>query len=422
MKISIAKRDLESALSVTKISVSGDSDLSGHYLFRYKGGKIEILSYHQRVFSLAPVVATVEGSEGDAFTVEAWRLDKWVTGVADGVLTLTSDGSGDVTCAGGRSKIKLRSLDPSKFPYWDKLAAGAKSSGSTQPSSLSRALSVSRWFVSADDTSKPELCQIEAVKGVFFATDRRSFSSAEIPGLENVGVRIPSKDVGPLVKFLTEKGTVDGGTVEVREATRPPSEGGGAAFFFRPDGSYFGVVRPNTELPALSKDYRDVPADFYLLLDHGELTSAVSMLAAAAPKGHERISFKINEGAISVLMPSEAGGTTESALTLAVLKGPSDLSVEFQIDYSYIQGLFSTFGGEQLELGCSQRAGGGFCTFAHFDSEEDKTANAAIGELTDLGELEPGQTADTLEAYKKIRYAGLKPKANRYFTVVGWRV
>lgn len=421
MKISIAKRDLESALSVTKISVSGDADLSGHYLFRYRGGKIEILSYHQRVFSLAPVVSSVEGKEGEAFTVEAWRLDKWVSGVTDGVLTLTSEGA-DVTCAGGRSKIKLRSLDPSKFPYWDKLAASAKSSGSTDPASLSRAISVSRWFVSADDTSKPELCHIEAVKGIFFATDRRSFSSVEIPGLENLGVRIPSKDVGPLVKFLTEKGTVEAGTVEVREASRPSTEGGGASFFFRPDGSYFGVSRPNTELPPLSKEYRDAPADFLLLLDHAELTSAAAMLSAAAPKGHERIAFKISEGAVSVAMPSEAGGTTEAALTLAVVKGPADLSVEFQIDYAYLQGQHSTFGGDQIEVGCSQRTGGGFCTFRHFDSEEDEKANAAIGELTEIGELEPGQTADTLEAYKKLRYAALKLKANRYFSVVGWRV
>lgn len=422
MKISIAKRDLEAALSVTKISVSGDSDLSGHYLFRYKGGKIEILSYHQRVFSLAPVVSSVEGEEGEAFTVEAWRLDKWVSGVTDGVLMLTSDGAGDVTCSGPRSKIKLRSLDPSKFPYWDKLVASAKPSGSTLPTSLSRALSISRWFVSSDDTSKPELCQIDSVKGVFFATDRRSFSSAEIPGLENLSVRIPSKDVGLLVKFLTEKGTVEGGAIEIREASRPPSEGGGAALFFRPDGSYFGVVRPNTELPPLSKEYRDAAPDFSITLDHAELTSAVSVLSAAAPRGHERISFKIRDGAIAVVMPSEAGGTTESSLTLAVLKGPPDLSVEFQIDYSYVQGLFATFGGEQLELGCSQRAGGGWCTFAYFDAEEDKKAHAAIGELTEIGELEPGQTADTLEAYKKLRFAALRLKANRYFTVVGWRV
>lgn len=418
MKISIAKRDLESALAVTKISVSGDSDLSGHYLFRYKGSRIEILSYHQRIFSMAPVVATVEGAEGDSFTVEAWRLDKWVTGVPDGVLTMNSDGSGDVTCSGTRSKIKLRSLDPTKFPYWDKLAETAKSSGSTSPSALSRALSVSRWFVSADDTSKPELCQIDAVKGVFFATDRRSFSSVEIPGIEGLSARIPGKDVPPLVKFLTEKGTVEGGSVEIREATRPPKEGGGAAFFFRPDGAYFGVVRPNTELPAISKEYRDTQTDFCIILEHGELTSAVAMLSAAAPKGHDRISFKVSEGAVSVMMPSEAGGVTESSLPSAILKGPSTTSEEFQIDYSYIQGLFGTFGKDRLELGCSRRDAGGFCTFAHFDAEEDRAAHAAV---TEIGDPEPGQVAATLDAYKKLRYGALRLKANRYFTVVGWR-
>ena len=419
MKITISKQDLERALVVAKISVSGDSDLSGHYLFRHRGGKIEILSYHQRIFSLSPVVATVVGEEGEAFTVEAWRLDKWVSGVPDGVLVLSSDGSGDVTCSGTRSKIKLRSLDSSKFPFSDKMVAASTSQGKVAPTALSRALSISRWFVSGDDTSKPELCQIDAVKGVLWATDRRAFSSAEIPGAEGLSVRIPSKDIAALLKFLNEKGTVEGGFVEIKEASRPPTEGGGASLFYRADGSYFGVTRPNTSLPPLSKDNRDVPDSFSITIDHAEYTLAVLMISAAAPKGHERISFKNVDGAVVVSMPSEAGGVTDYTLTLAVLKDPEKFTMSFDIDCSYIQGLISTFGGESLRLGCTPRGNGGYCTFHHFDNVEDEKAHGAIEEIKEVGTDAPPDTS--LEGYKKLKGTGLSLKGNRYYTVVGWR-
>ena len=419
MKITIAKQDLERALAVAKISVSGDSDLSGHYLIRNRGGKIEILSYHQRIFSLSPVVATVVGEEGEAFTVEAWRLDKWVSGVPDGVIVLTSDGSGDVTCSGTRSKIKLRSLDASKFPFSDKMVAASVSQGKVVPSALARALSVSRWFVSGDDTSKPELCQIDAVKGVLWATDRRAFSSAEIPGAEELSIRVSSKDISALLKFLNEKGTTEGGLVEIKEASRAPSEGGASSLFYRADGSYFGVTRPNTTLPPLSKDNRDVPDSFSITIDHAEFALATQILLAAAPRGHERITFKNVEGAVVVSMPSEAGGTADYTLTLAVLENPEKFTMSFDIDYPYIQGLVSTFGGETLRLGCTSRGNGGYCTFHHFDNVEDEKAHGAIDEIKEVGPEAPPDT--TLEAYKKLKWSGLPLKGNRYYTVVGWR-
>ena len=82
MKLTVAKSDLEEALKVSSLTVGSGSDLSSHYLFRVQEGEVEILSYDMRVFSRAPLQATVEGDE-DAFTVEAWRLDKWVASVGD---------------------------------------------------------------------------------------------------------------------------------------------------------------------------------------------------------------------------------------------------------------------------------------------------------------------------------------------------
>ena len=113
MNVEVAKSDLEVALSVAGVSVdTSASDLSSHYLFRTRNNQVEILSYGPRIFSRFPLAATCDGEDGDAFTVESWRLDKWMAGARDGVLSLSSQGSGDVKVSDGRSTIRLRSLDP----------------------------------------------------------------------------------------------------------------------------------------------------------------------------------------------------------------------------------------------------------------------------------------------------------------------
>lgn len=431
MKITVAKSDLEAALSVAKISVSADADLSGHYLFRVKDGKAEILSYHQRIFSRAPLTgATVEGDEGAAFTVEAWRLDKWVGGVTDGVLVLTADGAGEVAASGPRSKIKLRSLDPSKFPFWDKLVASATSSGTTPAAALSRALGVSRWSVSADDTSKPELCQIEAVKGILWATDRRSLSAAEIPGIPNLTIRIPGKDVAAVIKFLNDKNSADG-TVEIKESTRTAAEGGGAALFVRTDGSYLGVSRPNTKLPVL-KINRDESHAFSVVLDRDELTTAIAVLSAGAPKGYSQISLRCADGVILVSMPSEAGGASDYPLTLSTVDNPDAFSMVFDLSHPYLQGLISTFGLDKIKLGCNKRDGGGYCTFRQYDSDEDEKLISSIQALTEvpIEEIKPEEEDEgkgekkkslTLEEYKTLKIQGVQLKGNRYHTLIVWR-
>ena len=94
-----------------------------------------------RVFSRSPLTAEVDGEDGDAFTVEAWRLDKWVSSVKNGALTLSSDDKGEVIAKGTRSRNKLRSLDPSRFPFWDGLLSTAEDIGDVFSDLVIRSLS-----------------------------------------------------------------------------------------------------------------------------------------------------------------------------------------------------------------------------------------------------------------------------------------
>lgn len=374
MKFEVAKSDLEAALQVAAVAVeSGVSDLSSHYLFRFKDDQAEVLSYGQRLFARAPFTALVDAEDGDCFTVEAWRLEKWMDGVGDGALTLTTDGSGDVHAKGPRSRVRFRSLDPSKFPFWDETLSTAESVGTVIPRTLTSAFELTRWFVSADDTAKPELCQVEAVDGVMWATDRRALSAVEIPALPNLSIRVPGKAVGSVLRFLGDKVTQEG-EIEILQAERSFEDGGGAfATFLRKDGSYLGVTRPTSKFPTLNVD-REAKNDATMLVDVAELNAGVSVLLASAPKGHEAITFSYDNDSdkVSISMPCEAGGTDTYPLALTkVTDGSENFDSAFTVDYPYIVGIASSFGLEQIEFGIAKRGRGGFISSAHSDEGED---------------------------------------------------
>jgi hypothetical protein len=374
MKISVAKSDLEIALKVAAISVdSSVNDLSSHYLFRVTDTGAEVLSYGPRLFSCAPFTSSCDGEPGEAFTVEAWRLDKWMAGVADGVLELSFDGSGDVHARGKRSKVRFRSLNPSKFPYWDGLMSEATDVGEVDPRVLNNAMKFARIFVSADDTAKPELCQLEGIEGSFWATDRRGLANVEVRSLENLHVRIPGKDSASLMKFLGDKDTM-ANSVSLKKAERSAGDGGGAfAVFKRPDGSYLGVSRPTSNFPTLKVD-RDSTPQTAMTLDVAEFDAGVAVLSAGAPKGHESVTFSYDQdsGVVSIAMPSEAGGQDEYPLSLAkVSEGGENFDTAFTVDIKYVNEISSVLGLEVLNLGLVRKGRGGYVTCDHNEEAED---------------------------------------------------
>lgn len=364
MNIEVAKSDIEVALKVVSLTVGSGSDLSSHYLFRQRDGQMEVLSYDMRVFSRAPFTATVEGEDGDAFTVEAWRLDKWISSVGDGVLTLTCDDQGQVTAKGPRSKIKLRSLDASRFPYWDGLMAQAEDVGDVTPGTLYRALHLTKHFVSSDDTSRPEICQTEATEGVLKATNRRAVSCVTVRDLPELDLRIPGKDITIVLKFLSDKVTQES-DVSVKRASRPDGSAGAAAVFLRPDGSYVGVSRPTVAMPKLPIQVEE--SDTTLTIDVNEFNGAVDVLLASAPKGHAAVSFSTGEGGTLYLaMPSEAGGKDEYPMIQSVATGFGE-GLSFTMDYSYVGNIADMFDLDSVSFGVHERGRGGYVSFAYED-------------------------------------------------------
>lgn len=365
MKIEIAKSDLESALAVVGNTVSGSgSDLSAHFLFRVQEGVAQVLAFHHRTFSLAPLTkARVEGEDGDAFTVEAWRLTKWVSGIGDVAVLLSTDGNGEVKVSGGRSTIRLRSLDPSKFPYWDKTLAGATSTGSVPANRLGAAVGYARRFVSQEDTTRPEISQIEAMGGCLWSSDRRAVSLVKVDGLEDMGLRVAGKDIPAVLKFLTTKPTADD-TVEVLEADS-------AVYFRRTDGAHVGVARPNAAFPTL-KGVESDPSEVWVEFAGSDLRAAVNVLSASASKDNEAILLSVKGKQLVFSMTSEAGGTDEYPVDLTASEGLDTFPVDgASVGFGHLLGFCDHFSLDNLRLEVHFKGKGGFFAFRKGTSGDD---------------------------------------------------
>jgi DNA polymerase III sliding clamp (beta) subunit (PCNA family) len=342
MKVEIAKSDLEDALSVSRVTVASNSgDLSSHFVFRSRNGNLEVLSYHGRTFSMVPLKCSHDAKDGETFTLEAWRLDKWLSGIGDVVVVMDSTNTGEVKISGGRSTIRLRSLDPSRFPYWDGTYASAHVKGSVPASRLANALSFSRLFVSAEDTTRPEIAQVEFMNGSLWSSDRRAASIVRISNLEDSTLRISGKDLGAVIKFLGSKPTNEL-DIQIKESDT-------ALFLSRPDGAHIGCSRPNVSFPNVKLDERDAPT--WIQFPAAEFNSAINILSASSSKGNGRMTFNLDGTKLILSMPSEAGGSDSYPIDLTGHEGLEEFPDSgFEFDYIYIQKLISQFSLDTVDL------------------------------------------------------------------------
>jgi DNA polymerase III sliding clamp (beta) subunit (PCNA family) len=361
MKIEVAKVDLENALSVVFNTVSGSgSDLSAHFLFRHRGGTVEVLAYQNRTFSLAPVRCRVEGVDGESFTLEAWRLNKWLSGIGD-VVVFLNDENGEIKVSGGRSTIRLRSLDPSKFPFWDGTLSGAENRGTVSAVRLASAIGYAARFVSSEDTTRPEIAQIEVIDGALWSSDRRAVSIVKVNDLPESSLRVAGKDLPAVVKFLSAKPTVDG-DVTVFETDS-------AVFFVRPDGAHVGAARPAVAFPRLKVDEAD--SEVWIQIPAEDFKDAINVLSASSTKGNERISFRtslsgtsLSGQSIILSMTSEAGGEDEYPIELSGSEGLEKFPEDgFTVDYGHLLGLISHFNLNSLDLEVFRKGKGGYVAF-----------------------------------------------------------
>jgi hypothetical protein len=350
MKIEVAKPDLEAALQVASIgSASTGSDLTTHYVFRRKSdGIVEVLSHNNRLGVSMPVAGCQstlsDGETMGAFTVESWRLNKWIAAVEDAVLILEME-DGIVKATSPNGFVKFQSLDPSQFPHWDEAIAEASAGVSIAARRLHAALSHVRMFISDKDTTAPKLAVTEILNESLQATDKGALAVVTIDVLTKSNLRIHGKDLGQILAFLASCGD---GEVGIREHER-------CLFLTRKDGGIMSVGRPHHAFPDIKLDKK--PNDpHYWVVKTNELKMAVNALASSAVKDDPRLSFGIDGNMVGLTMTSASGHQVTHHLEAQEHGSDEDVDVPmpdggFDIAYPYLLKLLSQYQPETIKFG-----------------------------------------------------------------------
>jgi DNA polymerase III sliding clamp (beta) subunit (PCNA family) len=362
MKITVANNDLNAALQVGAISLaSGDDALSSHFLFRKRNGKVEVLTFQNRVCTMTPMTCQVEGDDGDAFTVEGWRLVQWTRAIGAVAVTFESQGDGTVKAVSPRITSRFKSLDPSKFPFWDKTLEESKLMATLKGSRLSAALGYAKDFISGEDTTKADITVAEMLRGSLWATDGHAMSLVTVKGLENSTLRLHGKDISSVTKFL---GIGKDDDIEVLEHDRQVS-------FRRVDGSVLGAARPLNSFPRLSVK-QDGEDEFGWEIKQEEIRTAVLALTASAEKHDPGVKIRFDSGDKKIVfsVDSAAGGGEDAYPIECQNPKNMDTLAPFIMEHRYLATIMRHFNGEALKFGVSKTSKGGFVRFRHEVGED----------------------------------------------------
>lgn len=350
MKIEVAKPDLEAALQIASIGTqSTGSDLTTHYVFRRRQGVVEVYSHNNRLGISMPLMGakllTSASQEGDAFTVEAKRLNKWLAPQADVVLTLESEKKGIVKATTPQGSVTFSSLDPAQFPHWDEMLEHAGKGAVVSAKRLHGAFSHVKLFVSDKDTVTPKLAVTEFRKESLQATDGTALAFVTIPDLKESSLRLHGRDLGSVLSFL---GAAGDGNITLREHDR-------CLFLEREDGGVLSVGRPHHAFPEVFLDKKPHDPHWWVVKTE-DLLRAIKTLEAVISEEDKRMSFNLKDGMFCVTMTSATSmrdtlrmeAVEQGSLENAELQMPGE---GFDVPYPYLLKLLNKTKAETLKFG-----------------------------------------------------------------------
>lgn len=368
MRFKVAKRDLEAALQVVGASIaSSGSDISAHFTFRRIGPDpqdkygIEVLTYSGRTFAscpVAPVAFEDIGGKKAAFTIEGWRLKQWLKFIpADSVPDLTL-ADGEITARVKRGAMTFQSLDPSTFPYWDKVLKESVVKATLPADRLREALSYSRRFIHDDEAHEPDKCVCEATNSILYSSDKKAVTLIKVKGMEESGLRVHGKDVAGCLTFL---GTAGDGDVEILEHDR-------MTLLRRcVDGATFGESKFNFKFPVPKLRLDDKPQHTWDISCE-ELRQAVGFLVAGADPEDNRLRL-VSEtpGELTLSMANTSGKTTSLVVSGVTMtsdpKAPEIPEEGFQVDHVVLSKVLQAWQGDTIQFGILFNGGRGLVRF-----------------------------------------------------------
>lgn len=358
--MNVNSTDLDNALKVVRTTVGSSNDIASHYVFRTVNGGLEVLSYDGRTFSSCMVPhVTVDtspvGTEPPAmqsFTVEARRIHGLLESVGTNQALDVSVVDAEVTVKTTRGKVLYSSLDPSLFPFWDDVLAGAKVTAKILSDRLHAAFTHARQFIYDQEAKAPHLCVAEFRNGVLHSTDQMAVSLVKVPGMENSALRVYVKDLGNVLSFLA---TAKGNEVEVLESDR-------ASFIRRADGAIFGETVFAHRFPDITVNWT-LEDDQTWELTQEELLAGIKFLQSAARQDEPRVRFQHSDKEIHLAMTSVSGKPLPLAISLVSFEqkegGVKDMPV-FSITDGYVAKMLNGNANPKIKLGVTKKGAGGW--------------------------------------------------------------
>ena len=319
----VSTNDLQNALvSVRPCVANSAGDITSHYVFRpHEEDGMAVYGWSGKTFAFAPINGTTYDGV-DAFTVEAKRLDQWLSTLSDSAVVEFTFTDGTVVAQAPRGKNIFQSLDPSTFPWWDTIWNAAEETGKVRADLFRAAINHSRPFICDDETKQPKICVLECRDGMLMSTDLTAMNRTSVPGLENCKIRLHGKDLGALNSFLALQSD---GEVTIYETDR-------AQFFGALDGkgAVFGESRPMAAFPNINVDTAYVEN---WDLDKNEAISAIKFLASGASWDDNTLTLTRTEDEIVFSMASTTGDVLEQTLVNTGIEDHTD-TTEFSFKVS----------------------------------------------------------------------------------------
>ena len=365
--MNVALGDLQNALAQVRPCVANSAgDITSHYVFRpHESDGVAVHGWSGKTFAFAPINGTTYDGV-DAFTIEAKRLDQWLSTLNDTAVIQFDYDEGKVSATAPRGKIVFQSLDPASFPWWDQLWASANETGKVRANQLRMAINHSRPFMSDDDTKNPKLCVVECIEGTLRCTDLTAMCQTAVPGMEGVTVRLHGKDLGAVNSFLALQSD---GEVTVYESDR-------AQFFASLDGkgAVFGESRPNAQFPKVGVD--DSYTEMWEL-GREELLTAIKFLVAGASWDDNTLAIERDGETVTLSMDDCSG---EEVLTQTVESKIEhkceDDNFGFQISRLHFQRLLGLCNEDKVILRSTRRENAGWITVVEEPVDGFKFATA----------------------------------------------
>ena len=358
-----------------------DGDISAHYLFRIKDGRVQILATNKhRLFASATLrnAVVTEGAEGDALTLAGKRFTKFLSALEDEDIVSVDHASGisKITAAPTvMAPIKLASLNKADFPYWDTTLAEAKVSTKVPAKRLGGALNYARQFCSERETQQAALAATECRTGTFTATDSIAITLVTMQGLGDSQMRSFQKDLPAIIGFLMAHAD----TVELAEHDR-------CLFVNRAEipaedplfQSGVGVTRWPHGIPAL-KVNKDEVDKCWFEVSIKDLNRAFKILAASGANDDLDVGVRF-DGTRVVFSVTSGSGSAERETQPVPCQGQENMASlaeggfpEFFVAKKYIERVASHFGqtAPNLRFGVSWTKKNGYLRFRTTVDEVD---------------------------------------------------